>query len=80
MRKCLPFLIIDANSPHGLQAPQKMSHIWMKAICPGYTQCKPCEGFKMYIGAGFCQNLEKEKEKKMHNYTMKESYATTANP
>ena len=65
MRKFLPFLIIDANSPHWLQAPQKLSQIWMNsllAFCPGYMQCKPY-GFKMYIAAEICQNLKQFFEK-----------------
>ena len=32
IRKYLPFLIIDANSPYWLQAPQKMSQIWMNSL------------------------------------------------
>ena len=39
-------------------------------------QCKPYEGFEMFIAAGICQNL-KIIFKRMHdNRTMKESYAT----
>ena len=45
---------IDCNF---LQDPQKMHQIrnvWALL----YSQCKLNEGFKMYIAAGFCQNLK----------------------
>ena len=58
MRKGRHFLITNANSFHWLQNPQKMPQIrnvWALLSC---TQCKLNEGFKMYINAGFCQNLK----------------------
>ena len=33
------------------------------AFCPGYTQCKPYEGFKMYIAGEMWQNLKQFFEK-----------------
>ena len=59
------FLITNANSFHWLQAPQKMSQIWMNSLLSWihYTQCKPCEGFQMYIAGEMWQNLKQVFEK-----------------
>ena len=35
-----------------------MSQIWMNTFCPGYTEYKPYEGFKMYIAGEMWQNLK----------------------
>ena len=88
MRKGRHFLITNANSFHRLQAPQKMSQIWMNTplswIHAVQPPPKPYEGFKMYIAGEMWQNLKRFLLlllllllKRMHdNKTMKESYAT----
>ena len=80
MRKGRHFLITNANSFHWLQAPQKMSQIWMNTFLswtPGYKQYKPYEGFKMYVMYLVkCGKIWNNFLKRMHdNRTMKESYA-----
>ena len=63
MRNCLPFLIIDANSPIDCKLHKRCPRFEWMAFCPGYTQCKPYEGFKMYIAAEMWQNLKQVFEK-----------------
>ena len=62
MRKCLPFLI-DANSPIDCKLNKTCPRIEWIPFCPGYTQCKPYEGFKMYIAGEMWQNLKQFFEK-----------------
>ena len=63
MRKCLPFLIIDANSPIDCKLHKRCPRFEWIAFCSGHTQCKPYEGFKMYIAAEMWQNLKQFFEK-----------------
>ena len=64
LRKGRHFLITNTNSFHWLQAPQKMSkNLNEYPYCPGHTQCKPYEGFKMYIAGEMRQNLKQFFEK-----------------
>ena len=57
MRKCLPFLIIDANSPIDCKLHKRCPRFEWIPFCPEHTQCKPYEGFKMYIAGEMWQNL-----------------------
>ena len=79
MRKGRHFFITNANSFHWLQAPQKMSKIWMNTPLSWIHAVQTYEGFKIYIAGEMWQNLIIffVCVKRMHdNRTMKESYAT----
>ena len=58
MRKCLPFLIIDANSPIDSKLHKRCPIFEWIAFCPGYTQCNLSEGLLMHIGAENDHNLK----------------------
>ena len=58
MRNGLPFLIIDANSPIDGKLHKRCPRFGWIPFCPGHTQCKPYEGFKMYIAGEMWQNLK----------------------
>ena len=63
MRKCLPFLFIDANPPIDCKLHKRCPRFEWIPFCSGYTQCKPYEGFKMYIAGEMWQNLKQFFEK-----------------
>ena len=58
MRKCLPFLIIDANSPIDCKLHKRCPRFEWIPFCTGHTQCKPYEGFNMYVAGEMWQNLK----------------------
>ena len=61
--KMSAFLIIDASSPIDCKLHKRCPRFEWIPFCPGHTQCKPSEGFKMYIAGEMWQNLKQFFEK-----------------
>ena len=61
--KISAFPHLDANSPIDCKLHKRCPRFEWIPFCPGHSQCKPYEGFKMYIAGEMWQNLKQFFEK-----------------